>query len=195
LTRIFPERCAWLIDNPLRALLIRPGTLRDRLAIGGDARVLEIGPGSGYVSRAIAAQLAGGTLHLVDVQVGMLRRARRRMRGPTRGEVMYECADVAALPFRERTFDAALAVAVLGETPDVRRSLRELHDVLRPGGRLLVHEHLPDPDFIPFVTLQELAGAVGFRLVRRWGSRWNYSSLWERPRMDVPTLPRRAVTC
>jgi hypothetical protein len=37
----FPHQLAFLIDNPLRRLLITPETLADRLALTPSARVLE----------------------------------------------------------------------------------------------------------------------------------------------------------
>ena len=94
--------------------------------------------------------------------------------------VTYTCGDATAVPFRAHTFDAVIAVAVLGETRGVPDSLRALFHVLRPSGRLLVHEHLPDPDLVRFGVLKDLAAAEGFRFLQRWGWWWNYSALFER---------------
>lgn len=178
----FPHQFSWLIDNPLRRLLVSPSELTERLSPRVGGRVLEVGPGSGYCTLELATGLSSTqTLHLVELQPEMLVKVRRRIHARQLSHVTYTCGDATALPFRARTFDAVMAVAVLGETGCVPDSLRELFDVLRPGGRLLVHEHLPDPDLVRFGVLSDFAEAEGFRFLQRWGWWWNYSALFERP--------------
>jgi len=45
--------------------------------------------------------------------------------------------DIMGLPFEDASFDVVLCNHVLGEVPDDRRAIAELHRVLRPGGRLI----------------------------------------------------------
>ena len=55
-------------------------------------------------------------------------------------EARFEVADGRALPFGDRTFDAAYSISVLehiGDDGD-ERALRELARVVRPGGRILL---------------------------------------------------------
>jgi ubiquinone/menaquinone biosynthesis C-methylase UbiE len=46
------------------------------------------------------------------------------------------------LPFGDDSFDAVVSTLVLCTVSDQDRALRELHRVLRPGGRLLFIEHV-----------------------------------------------------
>jgi SAM-dependent methyltransferase len=46
------------------------------------------------------------------------------------------------LPFDDAQFDVAVSALVLCTVADQPRALRELHRVLRPGGRLLFIEHV-----------------------------------------------------
>ena len=48
-------------------------------------------------------------------------------------------ADLAALPFRESSFDAIVAEGVLHHTPDTERAFKALVPLLRPGGELLAY--------------------------------------------------------
>ena len=55
---------------------------------------------------------------------------------------MLERADVQALRYRDGSFDVAVATFVFCSVPDPVLGLRELRRVLRPGGRLLLLEHV-----------------------------------------------------
>ena len=50
--------------------------------------------------------------------------------------------DVHDLDFPDRSFDTVTASLVFCSVTDPVRALREIHRVLRPGGRLLFHEHV-----------------------------------------------------
>lgn len=174
----FPHQLSWLIDNPIRALLISPKTLADRAALRPDDSVLELGSGSGFFSEELARRVAKGRLLLVDLQPEMLAKARRR---GLPAHAHCAAADAAQpLPLRDGSLDAAVLVAVLGEVPAPATCLATLAKALRPGGRLLIHEHVPDPDFISPARLDELVIPAGFLLERRTGPSWNYSSLYRR---------------
>jgi ubiquinone/menaquinone biosynthesis C-methylase UbiE len=49
-------------------------------------------------------------------------------------------ADGSMLPYEPASLDGAYLIDVLGEMPDARAALRELHRILKPGGRLVVGE-------------------------------------------------------
>src|SRR2546421_2192863 len=147
----------------------RPFFTRDRLRQLLDPRpgerVLEVGPGRGYYALDVAPRLfPGGTLDVVDLQQGMLDVTMRRAAERGLTNIVPTQGDAQALPYADGTFDAAYLAATLGEVPDQDAALRELRRVLRPGGRLVVGEGLPDPHMIPFDTLRRRAGAAGGRL-------------------------------
>ncbi len=178
----FPHQLSWLIDNPVRRLLLTPPQLAERLPLTESSKVLEIGPGSGYFSTELARRIPRGWLDLLDLQPEMLAKAKRKLRASGHRNVGFTTHDASErLPFPDESFDVAVLVAVLGEIPRKESCLRDLLRVLRRGGVLAVHEHIPDPDRIPLAVMQPMVEGCGFRFRQRWGRRWNYTALFERP--------------
>lgn len=160
----YPHELAPLLLVPLRRVVLSPEQLVAQLELTSASRVLEIGPGPGYFSGAVARAVPEGRLELVDIQQEMLEKARRRLRrlglhgGCTR-------ASAEELPFASNCFDAAFLVAVLGEVPDRRNCVVEVARVLRPGGRLVVAELPGDPDALGAHELRQLANGAGLEFV------------------------------
>ena len=89
------------------------------------------------------------------------------------------------LPLPDACLDAAVLVAVLGEVPARELALDEVQRVLKPGGRLVVSEELPDPAYLPAPLVRRWAKAAGLRFGRPDG----YSLLLRPallPRLDRP---------
>lgn len=110
-------------------------------------RVIEIGCGTGYT----ACQLAGRGMEAiaVDINARVLERARARAsKSGVADKVSFVLADAHHLPFKEGTFDLALAESVLVFC-DADRVSREIYQVLRPGGVIgdneLTFLRPPDP--------------------------------------------------
>lgn len=181
MSRAFPHQLAWLLNNPVRRLLLSPQTLRSRIPIRPTDRIVELGPGSGYFSLEFSAAVSQGHLELVEVQPEMLAKARRRLAAKGRTNVGFTVADAGKpLPLAPASFDVAVLVHVLGEVGDQAQCLRSLWSVLKPGGLLAVHEGVPDPDRIPVPVLARLVEAHGFRIDRIAGPSWNCTALFHR---------------
>jgi ubiquinone/menaquinone biosynthesis C-methylase UbiE len=109
-----------------------------KAALGQGERVLDVACGTGVVTRLAAAQvgIAGHVVGL-DLNPGML--ARARASSVREGaSVEWREGDAGALPFDAATFDAAFCQLGLQYFPDRQRAAREMHRVLKPGGRLVV---------------------------------------------------------
>jgi ubiquinone/menaquinone biosynthesis C-methylase UbiE len=171
-----PHQLAFLLEFGLRRFILSPDRLAERLELEEAARVLELGPGPGYFSSAVARRIPGGYLMLVDLQREMLQKARAKLARAGLGNVGFVQANAAALPVRSGAWDCVFLVAVLGEVSDPRSCLREIHRVLRPGGLLSLTEQPGDPDFIALPDARELVEGVGFRLEKVYGGGKNYTA-------------------
>ncbi|HEU4999349.1 MAG TPA: class I SAM-dependent methyltransferase [Lapillicoccus sp.] len=114
---------------------------------GVGSRVVDLGCGSGASTRALVAELnrAGVRAEVlgVDGSAGMLEQAERKAWpswvrfAQSRAESLESvCADAGFQPL-----DAVFAAYLLRNVPDRDALLRSVHDLLRPGGTLVVHEY------------------------------------------------------
>jgi ubiquinone/menaquinone biosynthesis C-methylase UbiE len=109
--------------------------LRDRIL--GD-QALEVGVGTG---KNLAYYPRDVKVTAVDLSPRMLERARRRV-SVLGLEVELREMDVQDLAFPDHVFDTLFATFVFCSVPDPVLGLRELRRVCKPGGRLLLLEHM-----------------------------------------------------
>ena len=102
------------------------------------ARILDAGTGPGRLPLAIAAALPQVTVGTIDLSPEMIEQARRNAAG--HGRVTFTVADVARLPFADETFDVVVSSLSQHHWVDPESGLRDLHRVLRPGGRLWIYD-------------------------------------------------------
>jgi SAM-dependent methyltransferase len=107
-------------------------------ALSQGARVLEVGCGTGAITRALATWPAVGETIGVDPSPVFVAKARELAGGLT--AVVFEEADGRSLPFAVNRFDAVVFHTTLCHVPEPELMLREAVCVLRPGGCLAVFE-------------------------------------------------------
>jgi ubiquinone/menaquinone biosynthesis C-methylase UbiE len=177
----FPHQLWFIMDNPVRRLLVRPARLIDRLELSGSEDVLEVGPGPGLFSVELARRLTTGRLELLELQPEMLAKARRKLDRAGLGNVGFHVGDAGGgFPFPDACFDVAFLAAVLGEVTDQPACLRSLARVLRPGGLLVVQEFFPDPDRLRVPEIRGLAEPAGFGFIGVQGRPWKYTVRFRR---------------
>jgi ubiquinone/menaquinone biosynthesis C-methylase UbiE len=162
---VYPYELAFLLDLPLRKLILSPQQVADRLHLTSRAQVLEIGPGPGYFSGEVARRIPGGQLTLLDIQIEMLDENRRKLSQAAIRNARWTQASASALPFTSEVFDVVFLVTVLGEVPEPRTCLQAIQPVLRPGGLLSITEMQGDPDALSQAEVQQLARQCGFTLL------------------------------
>jgi SAM-dependent methyltransferase len=102
-------------------------------------RVLEIGFGPGIAIRELSRRAKHGLVCGVDHSEVMVRQATRRNADAVRaGRVDLRCGSVEHLPAFEEPFDKVLAVNNMGMWREPNERLKELHSLMRPGGRIAI---------------------------------------------------------
>lgn len=135
------------------------GDMRRSLLAGASGRTLELGAGTG--ANLAHYPEAVDELMLTEPDPHMARRLRERLAAeppPFRHEVVDAGAE--DLPFDDGSFDTVVSTLVFCTVGDPRAAAAEVARVLRPGGSLLVLEHVRDDGRL---------GGWQDRLERPWG--------------------------
>ncbi len=117
----------------------------------GAGRVLEMGVGTG---KNIRYYPEGRDIVAMDISEKMLDRAQRRAER-FGARVKLELGDAQALSYPDASFDVVVATFLFCSVPDPVLGLTEARRVLRPGGQLLLLEHV-------------LSRRWGLRRLMRW---------------------------
>jgi demethylmenaquinone methyltransferase / 2-methoxy-6-polyprenyl-1,4-benzoquinol methylase len=103
--------------------------------------ILDIGCGTGDLTRLAARHFPRATVIGADFTAAMLTKADRRIgRPPERLRIDLERASALHLPYRSGTFDVVMSAFVARNLPDLPAAFRELRRVLRPRGVLMTLE-------------------------------------------------------
>ena len=134
------------------------------LQLGPASRVLEVGCGSGGITRRLVAE-TGASAVGVDINPhGIDAAAAAALREGLSARVSFELVDAGTrLPFADASFDALFCNDAINHLPDRASLFVDWHRVLKPGGRLL----FTDPIVITGpVTIEEIRArsSIGFYL-------------------------------
>ena len=115
------------------------------LDVQPDDHILEVGFGGGDLINRMAAVAARGRIAGVDFSPDMVEVCTKRFAQLLQaGRLELRCASADNLPYSSEHFSKACTVNTIYFWPNPIDPLRELHRVLRPGGRLVVCFNPPE---------------------------------------------------
>ncbi|TPQ27709.1 class I SAM-dependent methyltransferase [Methylomonas koyamae] len=125
------------LEGILEGLLFR--RLRKKLwSQAGGNHILEVGVGTG---KNFGFYPDGARITGIDFSPKMLEQAQRKRQ---RQQIAVDLTqmDVQALDYADNSFDTVIASFVFCSVPKPRRGLKELYRVCKPGGQVLLLEHV-----------------------------------------------------
>jgi len=144
--------------DAMRRLLIP--SLKEAYGDGRGTRFLEIGAGTGRMTRFIAQNFPKAQIVATDLSAPYLQVARRKLDPYSRVSFLQAAGE--QLPFRDSGFDAVISCFLFHELPEeVRKNvLRESLRVLKPGGRIGLIDSLQKQDAEELSRIFELFPAL-----------------------------------
>ncbi|MGK4008760.1 class I SAM-dependent methyltransferase [Sorangium sp. So ce1036] len=129
------------------------------------SRIVDMGVGPGFLSRALARRFPEATVIGVDINPAMLDLARDNLAGrPEAQRIELVKQDVHALSFEDRCADVVISWSCYHHWADPVRGLAECWRILRPGGILSIFDVEPSPEMIPYLQANlsdpEIAGIL-----------------------------------
>ncbi len=149
------DRASWTYDLVTWGDERRFGPAKRRLFSAMTGNCLMLAAGTGNDFRYFPAGLA---ITAIDVSPAMIERARPKAAAYD-GCLTLRVMDVQALEFDDATFDTVATACTFCSVPDPVGGLRELRRCLKPGGRLLMFEHVRSR-LGPIAIMQDLLTPV-----------------------------------
>jgi SAM-dependent methyltransferase len=140
----FTHQADSYVRSPVPNMAETLGSVVEMVPADPEARWLEAACGPAIVGRAIAARV--GSVHGVDLTPAMIEKAEAEAAAAGIANIELSLGDATALAFEEASFDGAATRFSLHHIPAPRRVLEEMARVVRPGGWVVVADHLTDAD-------------------------------------------------
>lgn len=143
----------------------RLGGEKQRLLAKAHGKTLHVAAGTGNDFKFLPP---GADIVSIDISPKMLERAKLKAAN-YEGSIELRQTDVCSLDYREATFDTVATVFTFCSVPRPIAGLRELYRVLKPGGQILMMEHVRSSAIGPVGVMLDLMTP----LTRKFGPELN----------------------
>lgn len=162
----------------------------ERMRITQDARVLDVGCGSGWATRLMAEKANHGSVIGIDIADEMVQLAAES--STSFSNIVYEVATAEELPFGDSEFTHVFSMESLYYYSNMVAALREIHRVLTDGGIFvtvldLYLENAPSHQWIP--TLKVPVHLLGIPEYRRLLNEAGFVNIKDERLRDPKPIP------
>lgn len=168
-TDVCSHKHSFALDNVLRRIFQNPKKIVGEYIQTGDT-VIDLGCGPGFFTVDMARMVEPtGHVIAVDLQVQMLEKMKKKAEAKGVAHLITPqiCpADTIGVDKNIRA-DFILAFYMVHETPDQKRFLSQVKELLKPDGTFLLVEPLFHVSKKKFKATEEIAGQVGFNIIDR----------------------------
>jgi SAM-dependent methyltransferase len=120
------------------------GALVELAPAAAGARWLDVACGPGMIARALAPRV--GAVHGIDLTPAMLEKAVAAGEAADLDNLTFSTGDATALGEEDGAYDGAITRFSFHHIPAPQRVMDEMARVVRPGGWVVVGDHLTDAD-------------------------------------------------
>lgn len=131
-----------VMDKPME--MMTPETWRKEILEGATGTTLEVGVGTG---KNLKYYPEGVDMTGIDFSEKMLEKAKRKASYMKNSPKLIKM-DVQSLEFDDNIFDYIFTTYVFCSVPDPVEGLKEIKRVLKPGGKLIMLEHVRSKNFL-----------------------------------------------
>lgn len=133
------NRSAWIYDLlTFMEVWGRSAEARAEVLREARGRTLEVGVGTGHNIRFYPE---GSNIVAIDISEKMLARARAKAKVQKKKPAFMNM-DIETMAFKDHSFDTVVSTCVFCSVPDPVAGFLEIKRVLKPGGRLIMYEHM-----------------------------------------------------
>lgn len=172
--------------NLSQANMVDEAQLQKLISVAGLKRgdqVLDLGCGSGAVTEFLSDHSGAQFLGL-DFAKQAIDRAKQRTQSKS-GRLSYEVQDLNSLSLQHKTFDCVISIDTLYFVRNLRKTIQEIKEALKPDGQLLIFYSfkrkdsvLPSEDAFRQTDLAEVLSELGFS-IQAWDFTDNEKRIWE----------------
>lgn len=133
----FDPRKRSVLDDPKRFLFENPDKILSEAGVKPGEVVADIGCGTGFFTLPLAKYVGKkGKVYALDTSLTMIEELRKRTRNLEQVKSIHSQEN--RFPMEDGSLDFTLLVNMIHELENGRRFLKEVHRVLKPGGRICV---------------------------------------------------------
>jgi len=131
-----------MMNNPLRTYLQKTYETDQFLSMGGltkDEHILEVGCGRGVGVEIILNAFRAKQVDAFDLDPTMVKAAQKRLKKHAK-KVNVQEGDVTNIQAPDNHYDSVFNFGIIHHVPDWRLAIKEVHRVLKPGGKFYAEE-------------------------------------------------------